>query len=139
MNDNGSNAERSNSHVELEQAIEEMAERHKTITTSAAELAKLKDQQRDRYKAHASAGFATAKLKRLVSEKLALEDEKGREQLEMDLDDEVMDDLELDTLRDAMGFPTKREAQHKARLKEIADLAQKGVDAIEAMQGSKAQ
>lgn len=110
MNDN-STVDRTNSHAELEQAVDDIVALDDQIAKGMADVKALKEQRKARYERAKSTGFDPAKIKTLAREKRIAREQDGEAQLTMEMEGEVKQEIELDTLRDAVGLPTVRDAR----------------------------
>lgn len=111
--------ERSNSHRELEETANRIAGLERERKKLVADAKVKRDEIKDAMDKAGSAGFEKPLLKKIIGELLDKDEAGGTQQLEMELKSECEAEMKLDTYREALDLPTKRDARRRAGLRVV--------------------
>lgn len=111
--------ERSNSHRELEETASHIAGLERERKRLVAEAKGKREEIKQALDKAGSAGFEKPLLKKIVAELLDKDEAGGTQQLEMELKGECETEMKLDTYREALDLPTKRDARRKTGLRVV--------------------
>ena len=114
--------ERSNSHRELEETANRIAGLERQRAELTVKAREKREEIKDAFQKAGSAGFEKPLLKRVVRELLDKDEAGGIQQLEMELKGECETEMRLDTYREALDLPTKRDARRKVGPRAVSEV-----------------